>query len=332
MMNHSDFQISTLQIQPKEALSYWNDYVCNTLIGLDISHSTPKEYFYGSLVGHQLADIHVCKINSQSSGVQRTKGQIAKSTIGYFLVNFQISGECYVSQDNRSVHLKPNDWTFTDSTRPYELNFLNDFEQLVLKIPRNLITYGTSYVTANTACMLDDQGLGKILKNFIYSLSLELKIVDSPTRKYLATSLLQLLNDYLNLKFITEKTGTPSKETMLFQIKSFVEDHVADPQLSIQQIANTFKCSKRQIHNIFSKQECTVNAFIKESRLHNCKTDIENRNLFKLTVAEIGYKNGFNDASGFVKCFKHKFGVPPGEYRNMIAQSLQLGGIPIISS
>jgi len=167
MMHNTDFQISTLDVQPKESLSYWHDYVCNTLIGLDISHSTPKGYFYGSLVGHQLDDIHVCKINSQSSGVHRTKGQIAKSTEGYFLVNFQIAGECLVIQDGRSVHLKPNDWTFTDSTRPYQLNFLNDFEQLVLKIPRNLITYGTSYVTANTACMLDDQGLGKILKNFI---------------------------------------------------------------------------------------------------------------------------------------------------------------------
>lgn len=327
MMKASDFQISTSYIQPKEALSYWNDYVCNTLIGLDISHGVSKDCFFGSLTGYQLDDINVCKINSKTSGVHRTKKQIAKCTEGYFLVNFQITGDCFVIQDGRSVHLKPNDWTFTDSTRPYQLNFLNEFEQLVLKIPRRLITYGTSYVTANTARLLDDQGLGKILKNFIYSLSLELKIVDVPTRKYLSISLLQLLNDYLNLKFITKKTGTPSKETMLFQIKSFVEDHVSDPQLSIQQIANTFKCSKRQLHHIFSNQDFTINSFIRESRLQNCKNDIENRCLSKLTIAEISYKNGFNDISNFAKCFKQKFGIPPGEYRNTNTKCLKKDSI-----
>jgi len=140
------------------------------------------------------------------------------------------------------------------------------------------------------------------------------------------------LNDYLNLKFITEKTGTPSKETMLFQIKSFVENHVSDPQLTIQQIANTFKCSKRQLHNIFSNQDFTINTFIRESRLQNCKNDIENRSLSKLTVAEIGYKNGFNDVSNFAKCFKQKFGVLPGEYRNMCAQSLNIDDIGFFHS
>ncbi|TMM55812.1 helix-turn-helix domain-containing protein [Maribacter algarum] len=324
MVHTTDFEISTAKVNPKESLSFWNDYVCDTLIGLDISHSSPKTNFYGSLIGHQLDEMHVCRINSQSSGVHRTKGQIAKSTEGYFMINFQVSGECFLSQDGRHVHLKPNDWAFTDSTRPYQLNFLNDFEQLVLKIPRKLITYGTSYVTSNTAKLLDDEGLGKILKNFVYSLSAELKIVDQYTRKYLAASLLQLLNDYLNLKFITEKSSTPSKETMLFQIKCFVEEHISSSQLTIQQIADTFKCSKRQLHNIFSKEDCTINSYIKESRLQKCRADIENRNLFQLTIAEIGYRNGFNDVSNFAKSFKHKFGIPPGEYRTFHMKSVQL--------
>lgn len=331
MMKQTDFHITTESLQRKDTLSFWNDYVADTLIGVDVQLGNHTDGFYGSLVGHSLDDIHIFKINSQQSGVRRTKGQIAKSTEGYFIINFQITGESYLSQDGRSVHLKPNDWTFTDSTRPYQINFLNDFEQLVLKIPRRLITYGTSYVTANTACLLDDQGLGKILKNFVYSLSSELKIVDVFTRKYLASSLLQLLNDYLNLKFITEKRGTPSKETMLFQIKSFVEEHLSNPQLSIQQIADSFKCSKRQLHTIFSKEECTINSFIRESRLQKSKKDIEDLNFSRLTVAEIGYKNGFNDISNFAKTFKLRFGIPPGAYRNVFAKSLHIDSIGIIS-
>lgn len=320
-MHVTDFHISTNDVSSRDALSYWNDYVCNTLIELEVLHSAERQDFYASLDVHQMDDIQVCKITSRNNSVRRTNKQIAKSTKGYFIINFQLTGKSKLKQDGRTVFLKPNDWTFTDSTRPYELDFQNEFEQLVLKIPRHLITYGTSYVTANTARLLDDQGLGKILRNFVLSLSQELKIVDLYTRKYLSSSLLQLLNDYLNLKFITEKGGSPSKETILLQIKSFVEEHLANPELSLQQIANTFKCSKRHLHNIFSDEECTVNSFIRDSRLQRCKKDIESITLSKLTVAEIGYKNGFNDPSNFSKSFKKKFGIPPGEYRNLCMQS-----------
>ena len=330
-MHVTDFHISTNDVSPRDALSYWNDYVCNTLIELDVLNSAKKQDFYASLDVHQMDDIQVCKITSRNSNVRRTNQQIAKSTKGYFIINFQLRGKSNLKQDGRSVLLKPNDWTFTDSTRPYELDFQNEFEQLVLKIPRNLITYGTSYVTANTAKLLDDQDLGKILRNFVLSLSQELKIVDPVTRKYLSSSLLQLLNDYLNLKFITQKGGTPSKETILLQIKSFVEEHISNPELSLQQIADNFNCSKRHFHNIFSDEECTVNTFIRDSRLLNCKKDIENRTLSKLTVAEIGYKNGFNDLSNFSKSFKRKFGIPPGEYRNLCAQSFDIKSLNIIS-
>ncbi|WP_303318286.1 helix-turn-helix domain-containing protein [Flavivirga abyssicola] len=330
-MQAADYYISTQKVAPKDALSYWNDYVCQTLIELDVFHNGGQSSFFGSLVGHQLDTIHVCKITSQGSGVRRSKSLIAKSSEDYFLINFQLSGQSILKQDGRTVVLKPNDWSFTDSTRPYELNFKGAFEQLVLKIPRRLLTYGTSYVTANTAQLLDDSGLGKILKNFIYSLSLELKVVDVFTRKYLANNLLQLLNDYLNLKFTSQKNASPSKETMLLGIKSFVEEQITNPQLSIQQIARTFKCSKRQLHKLFNDENCTINNYIRNSRLEKCKKDIENLGLSKLSISEIGYKNGFNNISNFTKCFKQKFGIPPGEYRTICGQSLKLNRIQLIS-
>ncbi|OEK06004.1 hypothetical protein A8C32_19435 [Flavivirga aquatica] len=329
-MQAPDFYISTEKVDPKDALSYWNDYVCKTLVELDVFHNGGQSSFYGSLVGHQLDTIHVCKIYSQGSGVRRSKSQISKSSEAYFLINYQLSGQAVLKQDGKTVLLKQNDWTFTDSTRPHELDFKGGFEQLVLKIPRNLLTYGTSYITANTACLLDDSGLGKILKNFIYSLSLELKVVDVFTRKYLANNLLQLLNDYLNLKFASDKNASPSKETMLLSIKSFVEEQITNPQLSIQQIAQTFKCSKRQLHKLFNDENCTINNYIRNSRLEKCKNDIENLGLSKLSVSEIGYKNGFNNISNFIKCFKQKFGIPPGEYRNICEQSFSLNRIQVV--
>ncbi|WP_298486912.1 helix-turn-helix domain-containing protein [uncultured Maribacter sp.] len=322
MMKDLDFHINTNIVASKDALSYWNDHVCKTFIMLDVFNNNNKENFYGSLDVHHLDTIQVCKISSQNNSVQRTKQQIAKSTDDFFIVNFQLKGESIIRQDRRVVHLRPNDWTFTDSTRPYTLDSKQDFEQLVLKIPRAMITYGTSYITGNTAILLDNKGgLGKIVKNFILTLNDELSEINVFTRKYLAHTLIQLLNDFLNSKFVTNKNNTPSKETALLKIKAFVEENITNSELSILLIAKTFNCSKRQLHNIFSGQDLTLNNFIRESRLQKCKNDLENVNLLKLTISEICYKNGYNDISNFAKSFKHKFGIPPGEYRNLCLES-----------
>ncbi len=331
MMVKKDYFISTSKVSSKEALPYWNDYVGNKLFNVAAKTNYNLTNFYGSLAGYAVDNIQLCKISACSHGVYKTKKQIAKSTESYFLVNFQITGESYITQDGRTVHLKANNWSFTDSTRPYLFNFTTDFELLILKIPRNQITYATTYITSNTAKLLDDHGLGKILKNYVYSISHELKTLDTLTRKYLANNLLKLFNDYLNLKFILESSTDSLNETMLIKVKFLINEQITNPQLSIQYIANIFKCSKRQLHTIFNNENFTISRYIKDTRLENCKVDLENFNFSKLTIAEIAYKNGFNDISYFAKSFKQKYNVPPGEYRSLNAQAININSILNIS-
>ncbi len=325
-MQPADYFLSTSKVPIKDSLSYWNDHVCENLINLDVFDNGGESSFCGTISGHQLGTLDVCKISSQASNVRRTQSQISKSSNDYFIVNFQLSGQSIIRQDDRRVILNQNNWSFTDSTRPYEIEFKNNFEQLVLKVPRKLLTFGTSYITANTASLLDDSGLGKILTSFIYSLSLELKQVDVYTRKHLAGTLIQLLNDYLNLKF-TGNYDTPSKQSIILSIKSFIKEELTNPELTIQEIAQRFKCSKRQLHTMFSNEDYTLNAYIRNLRLEKSREDIENLGLLKLSISEIGYKNGFNNNSNFIKCFKQKFGIPPGEYRLIYEQSTSVNNL-----
>ena len=318
MKPNKDSYISTQDVCPNHALSYWNDYVCKKLIDLEVSNSLKKQYFHGSFSVHPLDELHLCKITSKDNSVSRTKEQIAKSTDDYFLLLFQKSGESFLQQDGKLVHLLPDTWSFTDSTRPYQLNIQNEFEQLVIKIPRDLITYGTSYVTSNSASSMDNyNGLGKIIKSFVTSLGDEIDEIDTYTRKHLSSTLTQLLNDYFNAKFIKNNNTTTTNEMMVFRIKLFIEEQITNSDLSIQQIAKAFNCSRRQLYNIFTNENFTINNYIKDLRLKKSKSDLENKYLLKLSIAEIAYKNGYNDASTFVKTFKQKFGMPPGHFRKM---------------
>lgn len=326
----NDCFISTKDVSPKYALSYWNDYVCKKLIDLEVLNSVKKQVFDGSLSVYDLNDIQLCKVNSKNNTVSRTPQQIANSTEDYFLIIFQTSGQSFLQQDEKIAHLKPNGWTFTDSTRPYTLNIQKEFEQIVLKVPRHLITYGTSHVTSNAASTLSTyDGLGRIIKNFVLSVSDEIGTVDVYTRKHLANTLTQLLNDYFNLIFIKNNKSTTTNEMILFRIKLFLKEQINNADLSVQQIAAAFNCSRRQLYNIFSTEDLTINNYIKDLRIKQCKADLENKYLSKLSISEIAYKNGFNDPGTFVKLFKQKFNITPGKYRNELLLNVNTNLISI---
>ncbi len=182
-----------------------------------------------------------------------------------------------------------------------------------------MITYGSSYVTANSASFMDNHtGLGKIIRNFVNSISDEIEQIDVYTRKHLSSTLTQLLNDFFNAKFIKNNQTVMTNQMMLFMIKLYIEENIIDSNMSVSNIARTFNLSRRQLYNVFATEALTINNYIKDLRISKSKNDLDNAYLRKLTIAEIAYKNGYNDAGTFVKAFKQKYGLPPGHYRKTI--------------
>ena len=52
-------------------------------------------------------------------------------------MNLQLQGVCKVEQDGRRIEVRPGSFYLVDTTRPYRLNFAEDFRTLSFRIPQH---------------------------------------------------------------------------------------------------------------------------------------------------------------------------------------------------
>ena len=112
-----------------------------------------------------------------------------------------------------------------------------------------------------------------------------------------------------------DNTNQLSQEDQLFMhcIIEFVEQHMGDSDLSVNELASMLGVSKsglnRKLKNLVG---VTPKEFVTKARMNRAVVLLETTHL---PVKEIAYGCGFSDQNYFGKCFRTSFGVSPSEYR-----------------
>lgn len=100
----------------------------------------------------------------------------------------------------------------------------------------------------------------------------------------------------------------------LSQVENFVERHYFDPNLSVQQIADTFEVSLPYLSRMF-KQERGVGLldYINRCRVKKAKRLIQSDE--HMTIGEVAQRVGYGSSQSFIRIFKRYEGVTPGSIR-----------------
>jgi AraC-like DNA-binding protein len=99
------------------------------------------------------------------------------------------------------------------------------------------------------------------------------------------------------------------------EIIRYIEQHLTDPALSIGQIADLHRISKRYLHWLFREEAMTVNEFIISRRLQGCRKELINPDAAHRHVSQIAYAWGFANLSHFSKRYRAQFQESPTETR-----------------
>jgi len=117
-----------------------------------------------------------------------------------------------------------------------------------------------------------------------------------------------------------QEDGKPDLEDeFLMKAKGLVEQHIADPDFGIAQLASMLNSSESQLYRkIKALTDKSPGPFIRSVRLHNGKKLLKDTNL---NVSEIAYEVGFSDPAYFSKAFSIEFGASPREVRKRLSDS-----------
>ena len=96
---------------------------------------------------------------------------------------------------------------------------------------------------------------------------------------------------------------------------AFCLQHLHDPALSPQLVADHLRISVRTLHSRFNQIGQTFSHWVLE-RLDACRVALCDPSQRALNISDIAYRWGFNDLSHFNKAFRTRFKLSPRAWRN----------------
>lgn len=256
----------------------------------------------------RFGDVSICAIRTaRHAGVGRAAA-LQPGSATTLQILFILSGNLRVCTGDLQFQLSASDW-FICGADQTTLWASQDIDALLMTIP------ATTPVPTRNRVHSATSGVGNILLTCIRS---ALKVADELTPQARA-ELGNSLDDLARLAM--RERAAPSRRIsgrgiMRERVKAFVRHRLRDSTLSINDIAQTFNCTKRYLHKVFSEDERSLNQYIWELRLDRCSHDLASRELLDRSITQIAFVWGFRSSPHFSRAFRQRFGVSPSVYRS----------------
>ncbi|MEV5147286.1 helix-turn-helix transcriptional regulator [Streptomyces sp. NPDC052727] len=180
-------------------------------------------------------------------------------------------------------------------------------------------------------------GPAVLLASFVFGLATHVPSAEDRHTAWLGTAAVNLATAFLDSETARLQGGRtgprpaepmptrphpvpPATDLLLDGIKTYIEHHLHDPDLSPTSIAAANHISLRYLHHLFQRDGRTVGAFLRERRLEHCRADLSDPAKAQRSVCEIARRWGFRDPAVFNRTFKSVYGVTPGTYRRQRLQ------------
>lgn len=308
--------LSTEQHPAGERLAFWHEVVNRQFVPLAV-RPLGGEPFHGRVRSTCVGPLQVSEVTSSAQQVTRTPRLIARGSTDAYKVGVQLRGSCVVAQDGREAALGPGDFAVYDCSRPYSLAFDGAFRILVLVLPRRLIRLRSASPADISAVRVSGrEGLGALVSPFLRRLGTVTEDVDGVAGHRVAESVVDLLTTAVAERLDAAAADPESAQRALFlRIQGFIEERLADPDLSPELIAAAHAISVRYLHKLFALHGTTVCGWLRARRLEGCRRDLADERLRLRGLGAVAARWGLHDPAHFSRLFKRAYGVTPSQYR-----------------
>jgi len=308
---------NTEDLPDREQFAYWREVLCEAFVTL--RPERPREQISGRFASRVTADllstINVTTVQSKAHRVIRGDAEIRKSPQEVYFLNLQLTGRCRYETEGRETIVGPNEFAIVDSTRPYFLDFMDDWNVFSFRIPRHMLRPLFQAPDCSTGIRVSSHhALGEITIGFLKSVAMRMGDLPAKVREALAGDLVNLAALSVGA---TEETRMGQRHSarrgLYIAILTFIETNLADPLLSAATVAAHFGISIRYVHRLFEEVDKSFGQVVLERRLLRCARDLEAAG--ESRISEVAFRWGFGDISHFNRSFRQRFGFSPRDYR-----------------
>lgn len=305
-----DLVFTTENLPRTKRYDAWRAAICDCYVHVDVKAKNPETY-KGFIREARFGDVVLTDILLSEQSIRRNAQHISRLDKDCYYLQLLHRGSLTVLQRGASYVSNPARGAIFSATEQYELRCSGEVRSLYLEIPRD--EFARRFPSERiplSATINSSQGLGRITTEFCAMLSTESSKLDPNVRQKLGGELM----DVLAVTLQAAEADMPSSDgsiqgARLRSVKQWIENHLGDPDVSLERIARANGMSVRYLHQLFQLGDVSVSEWIWDRRLQLSYDEIARADGRLITT--IAFDHGFNSSAHFSTMFRRKYGMSP---------------------
>ncbi|MDI2129005.1 helix-turn-helix domain-containing protein [Yinghuangia seranimata] len=311
--------MDTVSVPGAVAAERWTAAVSRTFAPVHVSYPGDGP-FEGRITADRCGYLEVSTIDADPHRVCRTPRLITPDRRDFVVVALPAAGTVSVRQHGRTAEVTPGDMVVFDTSRPYVLDFRERVRVQTFRVPRRVVTTTDTALgaVAGTAIRAD-HGVAAMLAPFLTNLAASVGTCDGTVGDRLAGHVVDLVGT-----LVAERTGragdgaeSPAKTELIRRVRGYINEHLADPDLSPLSIAAAHHISLRYLYQLFAAEDSTVSRWIQQRRVEEAGRELADGNRMGDGVFTVARRWGFVNASHFSRAFRSVHGMSPSDWRRL---------------
>ena len=305
------WKLSTRDVGPHGSTPFWKQSLAKVL--LPEATALNEQGFQGE-IAHVVSPQGI-EFSRLSASAQSISGTCENHTYALWL-SIVTKGRFHLEQHNRTMPVHEGDIIFSPIGRDATLALESDFEMLYVKIPRGLIHPRLlNPATLELGSLPISNGVNRVFSDMLLSISKHIQDVDTFLLRPVEIALSEFLVTTLTQQSMLDAFGSSAKLAHYQRICQEIDSRLREPDLNLQGLAQSQHVSPRYIQKLFEAAQTSFGSYVRTRRLERCRCELENPKYAHLSISDICFRWGFNDAAHFSRSFRSTFGMTPRECR-----------------
>lgn len=313
--------MNTEGLAPKEAIALWQDSIG---VFYDVRLRNNAERFHFQADAFHLGEIVLTRYQCVAHSFDRSRARISRDGLDHITIQVCTSGSHGKRDGGPGDQARAGDVLVADLAQA-QATAASDFESLNLTIPRRLLAPLLKAPDEHNLRLIPGKApLAALLRNHLQGLYLGAAGMSRDDADAIVRPTIELAAAALNAS-VTEESVASIRLALTRQISRYIDEHIADPALTIETVAAAFGISTRKLHYLFETHG-GVSSYVTRGRLHRARAMLADPAQQGRSIAEVAESCGFAYRTNFVRAFRKLFGITPREVRSHAAEGRRLLG------
>jgi AraC-like DNA-binding protein len=294
----------------------WQDAICQIYLQVDCAAEQQDDY-EGFVRELRFGAMTLTDTLSSPQSVLRQSRHIARLEKDCYFLGLAQSGCVNIRQANSSMTMHAGVGALYCASEPYALRCDIKLRSFWAELPRQAFASRFDSEAPPLIARLNlSRGLGRIAVEFCAAMALEGASLDPQSRAKLGEQFMDIVALAIGADPGRQsETEISVRRARLRSVKSYIDEHLSDPHMSLRKIAEKNGISLRYLHQLFRPIDMSVSEWVRMRRLQRCYDLLTSPLHQTRSITEIAYSMGFSSSSHFSNLFRGHFGLRPSDVR-----------------